>query len=70
MLYEVITKSEESHLLHYPNLKWTNLQSESMGIPLLKIESNSNETKNELDLMKKILVVITSYSIHYTKLYD
>lgn len=63
-LLTVIPKSEESHLLHYPNLKWTNLQSESMGIPLLKIESNSNETRNELELMKKILVdAIKDYSI-------
>ena len=25
--------SEESHLLHYPNIEFTNLQAESMKIP-------------------------------------
>ena len=28
-LLSVFPKSEESHLLHYPNLKWTKLQSVS-----------------------------------------
>jgi len=34
--------SDESHLLHYPNIKLTQLQSESMGIPQIFEEANSS----------------------------
>ena len=54
-LLSIFTKSEESHLLHHPNLKWTKLQSESMNIPQLTIISNSNETNDELIVMEKLL---------------
>ena len=54
-LLSIFTKSEESHLLHHPNLKWTKLQSESMNIPQLTIISNSDETKDELIVMEKLL---------------
>jgi ABC transporter with metal-binding/Fe-S-binding domain ATP-binding protein len=54
-LLSIFPKSEESHLLHYPNLKWTKLQSESMNIPQLTTYSTSNETKDELLTMEKLL---------------
>ena len=54
-LLSIFTKSEESHLLHHPNLRWTKLQSESMNIPQLTIISNSNETNDELIVMEKLL---------------
>ena len=63
-LLTIIPKSEESHLLHHPNLKWVYLQSESMGLPLLSVESDSDETSNELRLMKRLLVsAINDYAI-------
>jgi ABC transporter with metal-binding/Fe-S-binding domain ATP-binding protein len=54
-LLSIFTKSEESHLLHYPNLQWTKLQSESMNIPQLTINSESNETDDELSALEKLL---------------
>ena len=54
-LLSIFTKSEESHLLHYPNLQWTKLQSESMNIPQLTIHSKSNETDDELSALEKLL---------------
>ena len=54
-LLSIFTKSEESHLLHHPNLKWTKLQSESMKIPQLTIISNSDQTDDELIVMEKLL---------------
>ena len=54
-LLSIFPKSEESHLLHHPNLRWTKLQSESMNIPQLTITSNSNETSDELIVMEKLL---------------
>jgi len=54
-LLSVYPKSEESHLLHYPNLKWTKLQSESMNIPQLTIDSNTDDTNDELIIIEKLL---------------
>ncbi|MBA4718116.1 MAG: diphthine--ammonia ligase [Nitrosopumilus sp.] len=54
-LLSIFTKSEESHLLHYPNLQWTKLQSESMNIPQLTINSKSDETVDELFALEKLL---------------
>ncbi len=51
----VFPKSEESHLLHYPNLKWTELQSVSLKIPQLIIHSNSDEINDELIAIEKLL---------------
>ena len=55
-LVSVLPKSDESHLLHHPNVKWTYLQSESMKIPQLTISSDSDETSTELTLLEEILV--------------
>ena len=55
-MLSVFPKSDESHLLHHPNMKWTSLQSESMKIPQITIESKSDETSTELELIEKILV--------------
>jgi ABC transporter with metal-binding/Fe-S-binding domain ATP-binding protein len=54
-LLSIFTKSEESHLLHYPNLMWTKLQSESMSIPQLTANSNSDKTDDELIVIEKLL---------------
>ena len=54
-LLSVFTNSDESHLLHHPNLKWTKLQSKSMNIPQLTINSNSDDTGNELILLERLL---------------
>ena len=54
-LLSIFTKSEESHLLHYPNLQWTKLQSKSMNIPQLIINSKSDETDDELFALENLL---------------
>ena len=54
-LLSIYPKSEESHLLHHPNLRWTKLQSESMNIPQLTISSNSDDTDDELITMGNLL---------------
>jgi ABC transporter with metal-binding/Fe-S-binding domain ATP-binding protein len=54
-LLSIFPKSEESHLLHYPNLRWTKLQSESMNIPQLTASSNSDDTDDELITMENLL---------------
>ena len=54
-LLSIFPKSEESHLLHHPNLIWTKLQSESMNIPQLTASSNSDDTSDELIVMENLL---------------
>ena len=50
-LVTIVPKSEESMLLHYPNMPITKLLSSSMKIPQVYIESNSNETDFETELL-------------------
>ena len=54
-LLTLFPKSEESHLLHHPNISWTSLQSKSMNIPQLSISSNSDSTDEEVSLLEKLL---------------
>ena len=54
-LVSIFPKSDESHLLHHPNMKWTKLQSDSMNIPQLTIASTSDETDDELTLIGNLL---------------
>ena len=54
-LLSIFPKSEESHLLHHPNLQWTKLQSESMKLPQLTISSASNGTDDELAALETLL---------------
>ena len=54
-LLSVIPKSDESHLLHHPNIQWTKLQSESMNIPQLTLTSDSDDTDEELSTLETLL---------------
>jgi diphthine-ammonia ligase len=54
-LLSIFPKSEESHLLHHPNLEWTKLQSESMNIPQLTSISSSDDTGDELIIIENLL---------------
>jgi len=55
-LLSIFPKSDESHLLHHPNLKWTTLQSDSMGIPQITSHSDSDETSEELKIMENMMI--------------
>ena len=56
-LLSIFPKSDESHLLHHPNISWTKLQSESMNIPQLTIASNSDQTPDELSVIENLLQI-------------
>ena len=63
-LVTIVPKSDESMLLHYPNIPITKLQASSMNIPQIYIESESNDTKFETELMIETLQkVIQDYKI-------
>ena len=56
--------SDESHLLHYPNIEFTNLQAESMKIPQLTTKIISNESKNEIEKLNDLIIdAIENFSI-------
>ena len=66
MLYEVITQEILSPLYTFIN-KNTSLLPEEKNIQLLLSEKFMNNLR---PFTWFIITVITSYSIHYTKLYD
>lgn len=55
-LLSVFPKSDQSHLLHHPNIKWTKLQSESMNIPQLITFTDSDDIKTELSSLESLLL--------------
>ena len=56
--------SEESHLLHYPNVEFTHLQAESMKIPQLIEKITSNESENETEKLNNLIInAMENYSI-------
>ena len=64
VLLTIFPHNDESHLLHYPNIRFTSLQSESMNIPQLTDQLTSTETKNESEALDRlILSAKENYSI-------
>ena len=56
--------SDESHLLHYPNIRFTQLQSESMKIPQLVEEISSTNAETEFKKLEKLIILAKeNYSI-------
>ena len=47
--------SDESHLLHYPNITFTQLQAESMKTPQLIEKIISNNTENEFEKLNSLI---------------
>ena len=54
-LITLFPKSPNSHLLHFPNIKLTNLQSETMNIPHIVMESETAETNQEMKILGILL---------------
>ena len=51
----IFPKSDESKLLHHPNIWLTTLQTKSMNIPHLFCQMNSNMTDDETNEIEKLL---------------
>lgn len=54
-LVTILADSEDSHLLHHPNIALTSLQAKSMKIPQITVAAKSSDTKAELDNLKEAL---------------
>ena len=54
-LITIFPKSANSHLLHFPNIELTKLQSETLKIPQIASTLNSNESSEEMNVLKALL---------------
>lgn len=54
-LVTIFPKSEESHLLHHPNIGLTVLQAKAMNIPQITVGLDSDDARIEVDNLKKAL---------------
>ena len=54
-LITLFPKSPDSQLLHFPNVELTKFQSETMKIPQITTELNSNEAAEEMNVLKALL---------------
>ncbi len=55
-LVTIFPQSEESELLHYPNIQLTKLQSESMNIPQISIKVDSTNPNIEAQTLEELLI--------------
>lgn len=54
-LVTIFPRSEESHLLHHPNIAMTGLQAKLLNVPQISVGVDSDKTETELDELKKAL---------------
>ena len=54
-LITLFPKSPNSHLLHFPNIKLTELQSETMNIPHIVMKLETDETNQEMSVLGTLL---------------
>ena len=65
VLLTLYPHSSESHLLHYPNIKFTQLQAESMKTPQLIEETLSDDSENESKKLNNLISLAKEkYSIN------
>ena len=57
VLLTLYPHSDESHLLHYSNITFTKLQSESMKIPQLIEKITSTDAKNESEKLNSLIAL-------------
>tara|TARA_B110001454_G_scaffold147052_1_gene136552 strand:- start:415 stop:1104 length:690 start_codon:yes stop_codon:yes gene_type:complete len=55
VLLTLYPHSSESHLLHYPNIEFTQLQAESMKIPQLIEKTHSDDSENESKKLNNLI---------------
>lgn len=53
-LLTVIPKAADSYMFHYPNVEWTRLQAESLGIPI-RFKESSGEKEKELADVEELM---------------
>ncbi|QLH08536.1 diphthine--ammonia ligase [Candidatus Nitrosotenuis sp. DW1] len=54
-LVTILASSDDSHLLHHPNVGLASLQAKSMKIPQITISAKSSNTESELESLREAL---------------
>jgi ABC transporter with metal-binding/Fe-S-binding domain ATP-binding protein len=62
-LVTLLPRSEMSYMFHFPNLKWTRLQAESMGVPLLTEETEGVKEEELVDLERALAAAKTKFRL-------
>ncbi|MEK6949475.1 MAG: diphthine--ammonia ligase [Nanoarchaeota archaeon] len=57
------SKRDDSYMFHIPNVHLVELQAESMGIPLISVESSGIKEKELKDIKKALQIAIKKYKI-------
>jgi ABC transporter with metal-binding/Fe-S-binding domain ATP-binding protein len=62
-LISLVPKSVESRIFHFPNVWVTKIQAESMGLPLIQIETGDDEKRGLADLNRSLKLAIKKFGI-------
>jgi ABC transporter with metal-binding/Fe-S-binding domain ATP-binding protein len=62
-LISIVSENKESFMFHTPNIDVTLLQSQALGIPLVRIVTKGEKEKELLDLKKAIVEAVKRYQI-------
>lgn len=62
-LINLVPKSIESKLFHYPNAWVTKFQAEAMGMPIIQLETEDEEEKELMNLLKALKLAIEHFGI-------
>ncbi len=62
-LISIISENKESYMFHTPNIDVTLLQSQAMGIPLVRVVTKGEKEEELDDLKKAIQEAVEKYSI-------
>lgn len=62
-LISIVSENKESFMFHTPNIDVTLLQSQAMGIPLVRVVTKGEKEKELLDLKNAIVEAVKRYQI-------
>jgi predicted ATP pyrophosphatase (TIGR00289 family) len=62
-LITVESKNKESYMFHTPNIDITQLQAETLGLPLIKVETEGKKEEELADLEKAIVLAKEQFGI-------
>ncbi len=62
-LISIVSQNKESYMFHTPNIDMTLLQSQAMGIPLIRVVTKGEQEKELKDLKKAVQEAVVRYKI-------
>jgi len=62
-LVTIFPKVQDSYMFHYPNLEWTRLQAEAMGVPQIREETPGVKEEELIDLKRALSKAKKQYGV-------